>query len=101
VAADHARIVQVGIPSAPSTAFPVREVWRKALTITGVRGRPSRLVAPALELIASGRHPLELLCTHAFAIEDAGEALRLVRDGRDGVVRAVIEPAATTTTRND
>lgn len=90
LAGERATIVQIGVTTAPSTAFPVRDVWRKALTIRGVRGRPSRVIQAALALIASGRHPLELLCTHEFGVERAQEALELVQHGGDGVVRALI-----------
>lgn len=92
LASERATIVQIGVATETSSDFPVREVWRKVLTIRGARGRPSRLIPVALRLIAAGRYPLDLLCTHSFDVADSEEAVRLVHEGGDGVVRALISP---------
>lgn len=91
IVADEGTVVQAGLsdgttPVGP-TVFP-----DKNCVLRGVRGRPSRLVPPALALIASGRYPLEELCTHRFNVTDTEGALQLVGAGGDGVIRASIGP---------
>jgi threonine dehydrogenase-like Zn-dependent dehydrogenase len=57
----------------------------------GVRGRPSRLVPPALRLIESGRYPLERMCTGTFGVGDTEAALTaLVND--PNAIRSVVVP---------
>jgi threonine dehydrogenase-like Zn-dependent dehydrogenase len=53
-------------------------VVRKELTVRGVRGRDYGSVERALQLIGSGRYPLERLCTHSFGLGETDRALRLV-----------------------
>lgn len=92
LAGERATVVQVGVTDSVSVAFPVRDVWQKALTIKGVRGRPSRVIRGAVSVIASGRYPLDSLCSHRFSVDESEEALKVVSNGEDGVVRALICP---------
>lgn len=61
-----------------ATNFVPDKVLLKALTIKGVWGREREAVHAAIKLIESGKYPLEKLCTHAFPLEAAAEALETV-----------------------
>jgi 2-desacetyl-2-hydroxyethyl bacteriochlorophyllide A dehydrogenase len=55
----------------------------------GTRGHdPGKPIRKALELIASGRYPLDLMCTHQFPLEQAEEAVQIIGrsfPGQDGI----------------
>lgn len=93
VAGDRATVVQAGLPkNKGGGAEPVLEALNsKALSIRGVRGRPSRAVPPTLRLIESGRYPLELLCTSRLPIEKTEAALTTV-GSEPGAIRCSIIP---------
>jgi threonine dehydrogenase-like Zn-dependent dehydrogenase len=61
----------------PVSGFPHDTVVRKELTLRGVRGHDHRSVEPALNLIRSGKYPLDLLCTHTFGLSAVADALRM------------------------
>lgn len=65
------------------SGFAHDTVVRKEARLMGVRGHDHRSVEPALEIIASGRYPLERLCTHSYGIEDVDEALRMAGQRTD------------------
>ncbi len=68
---------------------------RKFLTVKGMRGHSYQSVELALETIASGRYPLEKLCTHKFALGDVHNALITVGgQGEDGAIHCCIDPWA-------
>lgn len=67
----------------PVPGFMNDVVVRKELTVRGVRGRDYESVEQALKVIASGRHPLESLCTHSFGLDEVDRALRLVGERWD------------------
>jgi threonine dehydrogenase-like Zn-dependent dehydrogenase len=53
-------------------------LFRKCLTVKGVRGHSYQAVELALATIASGRYPLHKLCTHVFGLDRVDVALRTV-----------------------
>lgn len=63
--------------------FAHDEVVRKELTLRGVRGHDHAAVEAAIAVIASGRYPLEGMCTHTFGLEDVDRALRVVGERTD------------------
>jgi threonine dehydrogenase-like Zn-dependent dehydrogenase len=67
----------------PVAGFSNETVVRKELTVRGVRGRDPESVDRALDLIASRRFPLELMCTHSFPMTEVDKALRLVGERWD------------------
>ncbi|MFD2472670.1 zinc-dependent alcohol dehydrogenase [Amycolatopsis silviterrae] len=93
VAGDRATVVQAGVAKGAGGGAEsiVDAMNRRVLTLRGVRGRPSRLVPPALRLIESSRYPLDLLCTGRFSIEDTEKALNAANDD-PGSIRATVFP---------
>jgi len=80
----------VGIPEVARVSFDIHVLRRQELRILNVR-RQNQCVAPAIELIASGRLDVRPLVTHHFRLEDAPQAFELVSARRDGVVKAMIQ----------
>jgi threonine dehydrogenase-like Zn-dependent dehydrogenase len=93
VAAERATIVQAGIADREATirAAVLEDLVVKLLQIRTVLGRPSRMVEPALRLLASGRYPVDVMCSHVFGLEETEKAFRTVRDD-SSVIRAVVRP---------
>lgn len=87
LAGSRATVVQAGIIGQIVDGVPFDAVFQKKLTIKGVRGRPSRVVPVALSVMASGRYPLERLCTHRFPLEETEQALRLMEEGAADLCR--------------
>jgi threonine dehydrogenase-like Zn-dependent dehydrogenase len=98
VAAERATIVQAGIADREATirAAVLEDLVVKLLQIKTVLGRPSRMVEPALRLLASGRYPVDVMCSHVFGLEETETAFRTVRDD-SRVIRAVVRPNGTGT----
>jgi threonine dehydrogenase-like Zn-dependent dehydrogenase len=61
---------------APASGFSPDVLFLKELTLKGVYGHDYLSVRRAIELIESGREPLDKLCTHTFPLQEADEALR-------------------------
>jgi L-iditol 2-dehydrogenase len=47
-------------------------------------------MAPAIEMVASGKVNLDTIVTHHFTLAETKKAFDLVADYRDGVVKAII-----------
>jgi 2-desacetyl-2-hydroxyethyl bacteriochlorophyllide A dehydrogenase len=71
-------IILAGLKDGASVALASDRIVLKQLTLQGVGGHDSASVAAALRLIASGRYPLEKLCTHTLPLSEAERALALV-----------------------
>lgn len=84
------KLMLVGIPPFERFSFPVDKVRRKEITIYNVR-RQNRCTAEAIKLVTQKRLKIGSLVTHRFNLEQAGEALEMVADYRDGVIKAMIE----------
>lgn len=67
--------------------FPLKKITEKSISIKSARGHGHRACELALQQLASGRFPLEKLCTHAFGLTDTDHALRTVagETGEDAV----------------
>lgn len=81
------RILVCGSKGKPLPEFDSDILFRKSLTLRGLRGHSFQAVEMALDVLASGRYPLDQLCTHVFGLEEVGEALATVGavDGRRGI----------------
>ena len=82
-------LVMVGIPEFDEVSFQAHSLRRKELTIKNVR-RQNHCMAPAIELVSSGRINVGPLMTHHFPLSETGAAFELVSAYRDGVIKAII-----------
>jgi threonine dehydrogenase-like Zn-dependent dehydrogenase len=70
--------------------FVSDRIVMKEITMRGVLAASSNSFRRAMQMIASGRHPLHLLHTHRFSLDQAAEAvLTLAGDVGDGRAIAV------------
>jgi threonine dehydrogenase-like Zn-dependent dehydrogenase len=93
LAGDHATIVTVGSTHGPAAGFLPDQVWRKELTIRGVRGRSRRAVRPAIRLIEGGAYPLAALATHTYPLAQTERALQtLGGEGDPGAIHISVYP---------
>ena len=84
------KAVIYGIPAEDKIEFDASVVRRKELQIINVR-RSAHTTKLALDMIKNSSLPFVKLVTHTFNIEDTEEALKLVAEYRDGVIKAVIQ----------
>lgn len=79
--------------NAMSEGVPVRELKKKFLTARSGRGRTFQAVERALQIITSGRLPLEELCTHRYGLRDVDLAIKATagREVKDAI-HVVVEP---------
>lgn len=95
LAGDRATIVNAGRSHQPSPGFDGDQVMSKELTLVGVRGRYGSSITKAIEIIESGRHPLHLLCTHTFSVDETELALQtLGREHGDDAIHISVVPGA-------
>jgi len=85
-------LIIVGIPELDRVSFDINLARRNELRILNVR-RQNECVAPAIELLASGRVNVRPLVTHHFCLEEIPQAFNLVAARRDGVLKAMISVA--------
>ncbi|HXF89009.1 MAG TPA: zinc-binding dehydrogenase [Xanthobacteraceae bacterium] len=67
--------------------FDVDQLFKRVITVKGMRGHSYKAVEMALAIIASGRYPLGEMCTHKFGLSAVDEALRTV--GGEGQPNAI------------
>lgn len=80
-------VIQGEFPDFPN--YPIGKVATKYITMKAARGHSFRSCELALEQLASGRFPLDLVTTHKFGFKDVDLAIRSVGN-QDGAVRGVI-----------
>lgn len=80
-------IVMAGGAGGPAEGFQSDLLSRKELTMKGVRGRAEVDLKKAIHLVESGRHPLHLLATHKFSLDEVDLALRSI--GGEGVANPI------------
>jgi 2-desacetyl-2-hydroxyethyl bacteriochlorophyllide A dehydrogenase len=69
--------------------------WRGLDVINAHERDPRAYVAgmrAGLDAIAAGEIDLDVLCTHAFALDQLGDALEMLRTRPDGFLKAVVKP---------
>ena len=72
--------------------FPTDDVALRTLTVRGVRAVDHHSFRLAVDLIESGRVPLELLHTHHFPLAAAADAVRTLTDPAAGAIAVTNEP---------
>lgn len=92
MAARHGVIVLGG---AGSQQLDTGSTGRKNLTVKWAHGHSYQSVELAIESIAAGRYPIELVTTHHFGLEDAAYAVESVAgEGAPGAIHVSIDPWA-------
>jgi threonine dehydrogenase-like Zn-dependent dehydrogenase len=73
--------------------FPIETLARKYITVKAARGHSYASVELAIDRIASGRYPLELLATHCFGLDSVDLAIRSVGGtGAAGAIHVTVTP---------
>lgn len=79
--------------SGGDAALDPTSIARKLLTVRGVRGRSPEAVEEAIRLLVAGSTRLEVVPTHAVALENAGATLRAMDAGAGPMTpHIVIDP---------
>jgi L-iditol 2-dehydrogenase len=89
------KVVLVGIPGDDSLTLTHSVARRKGLTL--LFSRRMKHVYPRAIALASGPEPrvdVDALVTHRFPLAEAAAAFELSAGYRDGVIKAVVQPAA-------
>jgi threonine dehydrogenase-like Zn-dependent dehydrogenase len=77
------------VPVAPVDGFDFGEFLCKGLKLITASGSP-RAFASAISVAASRKVNLNPVITHRFGLDDIQTAMEIVRDRKDGVVKALI-----------
>jgi len=83
-------VIIIGIPEEDRISFAASPARRKGLTIRMIR-RMRGTYPRSIDLISRGIVDVASLVTHRFKLDRIEEAFELVRNYRDGVVKAVVE----------
>ena len=80
-------------PTEPGVKLPVpvNDFWRNSITVMPSYGAAPVDLAIAMELIRSGRVPVNDMITHRLGLAEAGKGFKLVADGGKSV-KVIIEP---------
>ena len=88
-----ATLVVQGEGNAVFPDFPIGRMTRKGITLKSARGHSYRAVELGLQLLASGRFPLDLLTTHRFGLAEVDYAIKSVGgDGAPGAIHVSVMP---------
>jgi threonine dehydrogenase-like Zn-dependent dehydrogenase len=75
--------------------FPIEKLARKYITMKCARGHSYASVELAIQRIASGRYPLDLLATHRFDLQGVDLAIRSTGGtGEPGAIHVTVLPWA-------
>jgi L-iditol 2-dehydrogenase len=83
------RIMLVGIPEDNRISMDINHLRHKEIDLRNVR-RQNGCVLTTLAMIQSGEVNVDFMVTHRFRFDQGGEAMDLVTDYQDGVVKAMI-----------
>jgi len=73
--------------------FPLERMARKYITMKAARGHSYQAVELAIQRIASGKYPLELMCTHTFGLGAVDMAIRSTGGtGQPGAIHVTVRP---------
>jgi threonine dehydrogenase-like Zn-dependent dehydrogenase len=87
------RILIGGRKGAPVPQFDVDVLFTRFLAVKGMRGHSYQAVELGLGILASGKYPLEEMCTHTFSLDTVDEALRTVGgEGKPDAIHCAVDP---------
>jgi threonine dehydrogenase-like Zn-dependent dehydrogenase len=69
-------VIVAGSAERPGSSSRAPAPTLNEIRLQGVYSHDMNAVGPAIAIVESGRHPLEKLVTHRFALPDAEKALR-------------------------
>jgi len=93
VARKGGRVLLCGRKGRPVPEFDSDLLFRKNLTVRGMRGHSYQAVEIALQILASGRYPLHKMCTHMFSLEQLENALSTVGgEGEKNAIHCCVDP---------
>lgn len=74
-------------------SVPVNEIKKRYLTVRAPRGHSYRAVQTALDIVATGRWPIDKLCSHDFGLDGVHDAI-LATAGRgiEGAIHVTVSP---------
>ena len=76
-----------------SEQISVGSVGRRNLTIKWAHGHSYASVELAIQMIASGKYPLDEISTHTFSLSQVGEAINAVAgEGAEGAIHVSVIP---------
>ncbi|MHC4292952.1 MAG: zinc-dependent alcohol dehydrogenase [Planctomycetota bacterium] len=84
------KLMMIGIPRTETISVVVHTFRRKEGSLITVR-RQNHCTQLALDSIAEGKIDVDFMITHRFRLEDSQQALDLVTEYDDGVIKAVIK----------
>ncbi len=86
--------IMAGSTVTPTVELPWNELVRKEARVHGVNSHDQEAVRAAIEIAASNQYPLDRMVTNRYALAEASNALRQVRDASttNGVIKAVLDP---------
>jgi threonine dehydrogenase-like Zn-dependent dehydrogenase len=88
-------VLLCGRKGKPIPEFDSDMLFKKNLTVKGVRGHSHQAVELAIGLIASGKYPLEKMCTHTFGLGQVRDALLTVGREKDlSAIHCCVDPSA-------
>jgi threonine dehydrogenase-like Zn-dependent dehydrogenase len=86
-------VLLCGRKGVPIKEFHSDQLFKKHLTVRGMRGHSYQAVEMAISIIASGQYPLQKLCTHTFKLGDLDLALKTVGGkGLPNAIHCCIDP---------
>jgi threonine dehydrogenase-like Zn-dependent dehydrogenase len=87
------RVLLCGRKGVPIPQFDSDLLFKKNLTVKGVRGHSHQAVELGIALIASGKYPFEKMCTHSFGLTAVRDALLTVgREGDASAMHCCVDP---------
>ncbi len=93
IAKKRGTVILGGFKGRPISQFLSDALISKYLTVKGVRGHSYEAVELALRTIASGKYPLDEMCTHRYALGEVDEALRTMGgEGEPDAIHVVVAP---------
>jgi threonine dehydrogenase-like Zn-dependent dehydrogenase len=93
MAGQHGRVMLGSHKRQRIAEFDSDLILSGCLTIKGMRGHSYESVEKAMHIIASGRYPLDAMCTHQFGLNEVDEGLHTVGgEGRPNAVHCTVNP---------